>query len=384
MELWENNRMNKKKEICVVTWYDSVNFGTCLQAYALSKTLKDLGYFPYICNNHKYFYGIRHPIYTMSNIIFKLYGLRKEKNDFLNARKEKNYYFAKKNNNIFIVNNREEYYEKINSTNVFITGSDQIWNPNMVTPPFLLAMIAYRKDVKRIAYGSSIGTDIIPPNKKRMFKKYLSLFDSIGVRERNAVVEIEKIVKHTIQIRQVLDPTFLVEPQIYIDLANQSSGFKCLSSENYIICYFVGKANIYKENIHRFASEHNCKVLNIVGETIEKLECAINLFDVGVEDFLWLLINAKYVVSDSFHASVFSLLFQKQFLIFKRFKYDDIHSQNSRIYDLFTILNIPERLVDEYDNLERLLQCIDYQRINQILKNLIVESKIFLKDNISK
>jgi len=72
-----------------------------------------------------------------------------------------------------------------------------------------------------------------------MFKKYLSLFDSIGVRERNAVVEIEKIVKHTIQIRQVLDPTFLVEPQIYIDLANQSSGFKCLSSENYIICYFI-------------------------------------------------------------------------------------------------------------------------------------------------
>lgn len=384
MELQENNRMNKENEICVVAWYDSVNFGTCLQAYALSKTLKDLGYSSYICSNHKYFYGIKHPIYTMSNIISKLYDTSKKENDSLKVRKEKNHHFAQINNNIFIVNNRRDYYRKINSTYIFITGSDQIWNPSIITPPFLLAMIKARKNVKRIAYGSSIGTNIIPLNKKRMFKKYLSLFHSIGVREHSAVVEIKKLVKHTVQIKQVLDPTFLVDPQIYIDLANHSSEFEYLRNINYIICYFVGNLNIYNENIFQFASEYNCKVINIVGESVEELECATNLFDVGVEDFLWLLINAKYVVSDSFHASVFSLLFQKQFLIFKRFKDDDIHSQNSRIYDLFTMLNISERLVDEYDNLDKLMQCIDYQKINQILGNLIEDSKIFLKNSISK
>lgn len=371
------------REICLVTWYDSINFGTCLQAFALSKILKEYGYFPYICSNHKYFYGVKHPIYTIENIILKLKNKHKKENTFLCIRKEKNHLFAENNNNIFIVQNRKSYYKKINNTYIFITGSDQIWNPNIVTPPFLLAMVKKRKDIKRIAYSSSIGKKVIPANKKVMYKKYLSLFNVIGVREQDAITEIENIVRNGIKVEHVLDPTLLIDVQIYRNLANHSNEFEYLSDRNYIICYFVGKSNLYNKNIKEFAAEYDCEVINIVGEAVEKLECAVNLIDVGVEDFLWLLLNAKYIVSDSFHASVFSLIFQKQFLIFKRFNDNDPNSQNTRIFDLLSMLKIPERLVDEWSDLKVLLRDINYHSVNQILNDEIENSKIFLRNAIT-
>lgn len=373
--------MNSKNEICLVAWYDSVNFGTCLQAYALSKTIKDLGYLPYILNTHKYFYGINHPIYTLTNILSKLHRTKKDEKAF-DVRKEKNHCFAQKYNNVYVVHDKKEYNRKINSTQIFVTGSDQIWNPYIVTPPFLLAMTQDRNNIKRIAYGSSIGTGNIPFNKRNMFKKYLMLFDSIGVREYSAAIEINNLLKSTVTIKQVLDPTFLIDPPIYIDLAGKSKGFEYLNNKKYVLCYFVGNVKLDFADIGRFASECGCEVINIVVESKGMNDCTMNLYDVGVEDFLWLLLNAKYVISDSFHASVFSILFQKQFLIIKRFKDDDTRSQNSRIVDLFSKLHISSRFVEASTSFEILLQDIDYSYIQKTLKKMIEDSRKFLTEGL--
>lgn len=384
METWESNHINNKKEICLVMWYDSINFGTCLQAYALTKILSDLGYTTYVCNSHKYFYGIKHPVYTVKNIFFKVKRNKRGTVSDLKIRQEKNHSFSEKANNIYMVRSRREYYKRLDNTHIFITGSDQIWNPYIVTPPFLLAMIKNRKDVKRIAYGSSIGVNVIPKNKRVFYERYLRLFDSIGLRENTAVTEIEKIIKGRVKVKQVLDPTFLVNVQDYIELAKESSEFEYLKNEKFIVSYFVAKTHMQNRDIALFSKEHDCNVINIVGESGETLDCAVNINNVGVKDFLWLLKNAVYIVSDSFHASVFSILFQKQFIIFKRFKDNEINSQNSRISDLFELIEIPDRLVDGKEGFEILCQTINYDSVNKILSNKIKDSRKFISESVER
>src|SRR5574344_313796 len=157
---------NNNKNVCVITWYNSLNYGTCIQCYALTQFISKNGYHVFVPESFKYYYGLKHPIETIGKI--KSITSKKDKNvqkdtvelpreirKGYEVRKNKNTEFAYSMNTVVHFNSRREFNEFINKINIFVTGSDQIWNPDYVTPPHLLSCA--KSINKKIAYGCSIG-----------------------------------------------------------------------------------------------------------------------------------------------------------------------------------------------------------------------------------
>lgn len=381
-----------KRNIGVVTWYNSINYGTCIQAYALTRFLLNKGYNAYIPENLKYYYGIKHPIDSILVLIKKL----KVKHNFtrkiiannkllqkiqskFKERIDKNSNFAKKMNNIYSIKNSKDYDNMINETNIFITGSDQIWNPYHTTPPYMLAFA--NKQHKKIAYSSSIGVEKIPSNKIGIYKKYLSKFNKIGVREKTAQVELSQLLNK--DIVTVLDPTFLLNKEEWHEIIDNEIS-KSLPTKKYIFCYFIGKNRKWENQVKDFAEQNGLEVYCALSESYLVPNVGILKPELGVQEFINYLMHADFVATDSFHAMALSINFNKEFIAYKRFNDMDKNSQNSRIFDILSTFHLLNRLVENNNYLDIVRQDIDYIKTNEILCELRQKSEKFLINAIEE
>lgn len=370
--------MTDKKNIGIVTWFNSVNYGTCLQAFALNKFLVKKGYKAYIAENLNFYYGINCPLESIFAIINKLFKSKGNNNNSKNKalwdkRIEKNNNFAYTQNKIFLIKTKQEFKSLLEKTDIFLTGSDQIWNPNHLSLTFLLAFA--NKKHKKIAYASSIGVEHIPFFKRAIYKKYLSRFNKIGVREKTAQKELSNLLKK--EVTTVLDPTFLLAKEDWSQIIEVD---KCesLPTEKYIFCYFIGNNRDWESKAEKFANENGYKIYYAVSESCIIPNIGISKIDLGVNDFVNYLKNADYIITDSFHAVALSINFNKDFAVFKRFKNIDNKSQNSRVLDLLSMLKLSERLIEDNSSLDILSQSINYDETNNILSELRQFSEKFL------
>lgn len=371
------------KKIGIVTWFDSFNYGTCLQCYALSEFLIRQGFDTFIPESFRYYYGVKHPIQSTKKIIEKVKAklnppnqvltVPKELVDSYEVRKFKNHKFAYERNNIYEIKNRNDYYSMINNSNVFVTGSDQIWNPEYVTPPFLLSFVD--KKTKKIAYASSIGVSKIPENKIDFYKKYLSLFDAIGVREIAAKKELEKLIDK--EIVTVVDPTLLLDGKFWKNIADGYDNNYDLK-QKYIFCYFIGKNDKWQSDVEQFAIKKNLKIYCALSESNLVPNIGQIFPDAGVVDFLALLSKAEYVFTDSFHAVTLSINMNKNFYVYKRFKDFSLNSQNSRITNVLRMFDLKERLITNDNSLNDINDTIAYNITNELLAKERTLSQEFL------
>lgn len=379
------------KNICLVTAATSVNFGTCVQSYALAVYLADKGFNVKIPSTHRFYYGCRHPFATAYNITGKLkLKVTKRKslgntrvklsNEILNGysrRIEKNTDFMNSTNLIFSPKSRSDYYSMVKNSDVFISGSDQIWNPYYVQPPFVLAMAG--KDKTKLAYGSSIGVSHIPKKKRRFYKKYLSEYNAIGVREKTAATLLADLLDRNIQV--VLDPSFLLDKNRWnLAISTQVKDSAVLQSGSYIFCYFIGEKSDWEKDVQLYAEKTGYPVFCALSESKRIPGVGKPLADLGVAEFISYIMNAKCVVTDSFHAMALSLNFNTKFVGYKRFDDTDIRSQNSRIYDLLNTFGMESRLVDDYqDNaMDIYMSEIDFSESNAEIENKRKSSEAFL------
>ena len=391
VELDHKLEKKKSKNICLVTWFKSVNYGTCLQCYALSRFLMDAGYNVYVPESYKYYYGKEHPIETLKKIIFKLSQkittLNTEnkfldltdsiKNDY-KIRYHKNLTFSYNKNNIYKFNNKKEFKKMVEDTDVFITGSDQIWNPSYVTPPFLLA---FAPNKKKIAYASSLGVERLNEKQKRKYRRYLKTFDQIGVREQTAAVLLSEIIEK--KIYTVLDPTFLLNGNQWASIAKDSKHPR--EDKSFIFCYFIGKKSTWVEQIEKIANKKKWEVIVALSESHVIPQNGRIVADAGVEDFLYYIKESRLVATDSFHAMALSINMNKDFVAYKRFSDESKNSQNSRVYDMLKMYKLDERIVENYLKLERVTdETIDYIQVNDILERSRAESINFIHNAIEK
>jgi len=375
------------KNICVYTWFNTKNYGTCLQSYALIKFLSIHGYNAYIPDTTKYYYNIKRPIESIVKLFYMYKDslirakLRKIElsigEDFKNAlitRMRKNNQFAQQYSNIKHIKNKDEWQEMLNNTNIYLTGSDQIWNPSHVSPTNLLAFA--KNSDKKIAYASSIGVEKIPFLKKWIYKKYLSRFSKIGVREKTAQIELSKLLKK--DIVTVLDPTFLLNKENWCEIIDKN---KCesLPDKKYIFCYFIGKNREWEKQIKEFAEMNGYEVICVLSEARIIPDVGIPKITLGPDEFVNYLMNADIIATDSFHAMALSINFNKKFVAYKRFNDDDNKSQNSRIIDILGTFELLTQIVDTGNTLDNILKNdIDYLKTNNILKDLRNFSEKFL------
>lgn len=372
-----------RKNIAIVTWYNSINYGTCLQAYALSQFLRNHGYHAYFIEGTKYYYGLHNPIESLNAILRKYINRYKDamksKHIIANIKEKysqrqfKNSNFSRTKMLIHKCSSRADFEKVIRNTELFITGSDQIWNPNYVSPCNLLA---FAQNNKKIAYASSIGVNKIPFGKKGFYKKYLSRFYKIGVREKTAQHELSKLLSK--DIVTVLDPTFLLNKDSWSEIINKNNS-EPLPDKKYIFCYFIGGNRDWEEQIKLFAEKNSYEIYCATSESYIIPNIGKSKPELGVEDFVNYLSNADIIATDSFHAIALSINFNKKFVVFKRFKDIDKKSQNSRIADVLLTFKLQKQLVSSNNTVNSILhQNIDYSEANSILRNLRNSSENFL------
>lgn len=370
------------KKIRIVTWLGTGNFGTSLQSYALHRKLEEMGYDVCILSYFNYTdinvlpnikKILSYPIQYIKKILKRLFF------ESINQRKIR--VFNKFNYNICYIISKYQYIKLLQTTDVFITGSDQIWNCYHSYNPFYF--LSFARNVKRVAYASSIGTNDFPKDKEKEVKDLLSQFKHIGVREETAVLLLRKLLNRS-DIKQVVDPTFLLDENHWQSFANKAS-IDIEVPEKYILCYFVGSESYNEkqlEDVKQRLGINNVIIIPALEYKNINILNGIVYNNADPYDFVNLISHSTCVCTDSFHATAISIILRKDFIEFLRFKDEDKSSQNSRIYDMLKHYGLMKRLYKTYD--ESLFDSIDYTEVTRILMLDREECLGFLKYSIEQ
>lgn len=370
--------------ITLVTWLGSGNFGTSLQSFALHRKLQDLGYSVTFLSGCPKKFTIKNKIkYVLRLIGVDLSSIkRKIKGEKLTPKQRKLKRFIQDNYHLAeAINSKRQLDRIVDNTDVFVTGSDQIWNTVYCFNPFYF--LDFAKDKKRIAYASSMGISDFPNEHKQAVKSLLSKFQHIGVREQTAAKAISSLLDRN-DIRQVLDPTFLLDREDWFAISEKAD-IEIDIQNKYIFCYLIGNNSWYKEQLQDVVASTGIKKVIIV-PAVENKDFSVEgatIYDAaGPLEFIKLIKEATFVCTDSFHATALSLNMEVPFVEFMRFSDDSKSSQNSRIYDILERYNLTYRIYNKTD--KRWAEIIDYSAVSNQINNDRKASLDFLVESIER
>lgn len=251
----------------------------------------------------------------------------------------------------------------------FVCGSDQVWSvfDNNFNPYYYLDFVQKRK----IAYAPSLGTDQITPEKAEKLRQLLADFSAVSVRESVSAKQLSEITGR--QVQWVADPTLLHDREFWSEFTSELPQRK----KKYLLCYFLEHRAWYISYARKLARKLGLKLLLIPSRWDHLQHSFVADFPVGPREFAALFRDASYVLTDSYHGSIFSLLFEKDFQYLQRFAKDDPNSQNIRVESLFKYLSLENRIVTENKEAEPLRVPYDSVRIK--LAEFREESENYLK-----
>lgn len=262
-----------------------------------------------------------------------------------------------------------------------VVGSDQVWRSIYFIPmwfgqPMENAYLSFTKgwNIKRISYAASFGTDKWEYNEKQTLhsKKSLQMFDAVSVREENGV----KLCKQYFDVDalHVLDPTMLLDANDYIELFKQKQTHK---SKGNLLNYVLDETNEIENLIKKVSSEKKMITFAVnnpyEGDNTKPLNRRIKP---SVETWLRGFYDADFVITDSFHACAFSIIFKKQFIVV-----GNKERGMARFKSLLKMFGLEERLVDENVDVNT-LQPIDYNKVYNLYGQLKKKSLLFLSENL--
>lgn len=318
------------KKVGIVTIIDLNNYGNRLQNYAVQNIIEALG-----CeaNTIKNLDKSNVSNTKIKNIF--LITKRKIKLTYDNLKRYKRYRrfyeFDKKINttkNMLTMNNAQKKF--VDQYDYFMVGSDQVWNPKFKRLSDV-DLLAFAPKEKRISFSASFGINQLPSEYVEKSKEQLANFKAISVREDAGKQIVEKLTGRR-DVEVLVDPTMLVPTEEWDKVAKKP---KQLKSEKYILNYFLGDLSESKrKEIERIACENDCEIISI-------LDKSSPFYQTGPSEFLYLEKNAFLVCTDSFHSSVFAILYNRPFIVFER--EDKTVNMNSRIETLINKLKLENR-----------------------------------------
>ncbi len=379
------------KKIGLAVCYDTKNFGSQLQVLATVKKVEELGCDPEIIRYQKKLSPqfVAQQIPRLLNVSFfksKMKGKQKKRKIMQDPEVSTKVALRSKRFTQFMEENfiplGHKYVgwealkqESANRYDALLCGSDQLWLPSNLESHFYTLEFA-KDQVKKIAYATSFGVSCIPWYQKRRTAKYLNQFDCLSTRELKGKEIIDNLTNKNAKV--VCDPTLLFTAEQWDQILPREE----VISDKYIFCYFLGE-NIEHRTIAKELKEktgYQIVTIPFLDNYVEadKSFGDMQLFDVDSKDFVNLIRNAEYVLTDSFHGTVFSVLNHKKFITFNRFSAGK-GSRNSRIDSLCDILALNHRRFRQ--NICEQIDCeIDYADVDQRLKQLRDESVAFLTD----
>ena len=313
----------------------------------------------------------------MELIIYPRYKVERTKSDSLNKHKEAMRNFRNKIPHSVNVYNKETISNVEERYDIFITGSDQVWNFEWYHPAFFLDFVTQKP---KISYAASMAVDSLNENQKILIKEHLKDFNAISVRENNAL-ELLKDLTPILPIR-VVDPVLLLDKEEWDNVSSERQ-----IKDEYIFCYFLGNNKNERKIAKKFAKKKNLPIVTAIfsNNVLDFYFGAKRLYGVGPEDFISLIKHSQYVFTDSFHAVVFSYIYKRQYFVFNR---EQTGVMNSRIISITNLFNASKRFCvgAEREKLKYVLSVedIDYSKVNQSLDEIKTQSIEFLKRNLEK
>lgn len=359
-------------KIGIITFHNVVNYGGVLQCYALQQKLQEWGYdaevIDYENEHFKRFYS---PFYItkpfVRKFMYMIYALpqkvirRKRFADFVNEN-------IKLSSEVY----NKDTVSKTNSIyDVFITGSDQVWNLEL-TKMDRNYFLDFVHDKKKVSYAASIGLSQLDDEMKLTYKELLESFSSISVREKSASEIIDNLMGKEVDVH--IDPVLLLNKQEWSRICYEQQN---RNEEEYIVVYKINKSKAYE------AAEQLAKLKKLKVKVIQPDKTCKAGFEkykvASPADFVTLFRNAKYVITDSFHGTVFSIIFQKQFAYFMD---ERPKNRNSRIQNLLFNLKLEKRNFKEIQHVELIDETIDYISVENILNNERNRARNYLEQAI--
>lgn len=259
------------------------------------------------------------------------------------------------------------------SYDAFLCGSDQIWNPRCYgnDPTFFLA---FAPPCQRVSYAPSIGLSSIPDHHKKAMKDLLDGVAHLSVREKRGAQIIKELTGREAKV--VLDPTLLLTPEKWSEIASPWN-----RNGSYIFCYFLESDFYSRKIVSQLARQMNYDVVFLLLNYRDLFNNSIiKKIDVGPEEFLGLIKNASLVCTDSFHATVFSILFKKPFYAFRRYLGNAPGQTFSRIENLLDTVNLSSQIIGKDMKIPNDPLIIDFCNANRSLNAEIKTSMEYLKN----
>lgn len=385
------------KKVGLVTCYFKSNYGSLLQAYATQKFLDSLKIenetidvdknIDFKKGKRKYYMS---QIFNFTFIKSKLGMIKLKLDKKINKELGKNISIREKKfkefRNQFRLTKELNTYAELKQyckkfDNVLV-GSDQLWLPvNVVSDYYTLNWVP--DEINKISFSTSFGISSIPEKYEELYKKFLNRINYLSTREESGKKIIKDLTGRDAKV--VCDPTLLFNKEEWMDIQEKEAIIK----EKYILCYFLGNSIEYRKFAERLKEKTGCKIISInhCDEYVKYSDVFADEtpYDIGPAEFLNLIRNAEYVCTDSFHGTVFSLINNVKFFVFRRYNKKSKVSTNSRLDSLLETVNLKERLLEGNEDIDKAIEMnIDFSNVNKKLEEFRSDSKEFLEKALNR
>lgn len=314
--------------ICTITCHNAYNYGARLQAYALAHYLHNQGHDVEVIDYRPYYLRNEIAIWFSPGFSFRQWGkLILQFPDRIRAKRRQPFFDAFSRKNIPLTKqiywSIEELRKNAPKADIYIAGSDQIWNTLFCNGNDAAFYLDFgKKQVKRISYAASFATQQIAASSAAFVRKELGLLDAISVREQSAIAILNDLGYKGIQ---AVDPIFLLTKEEWEKVMDHTG-----EGERYVLVYDFMNSPLVRKEAVRIAKEKGLSLYAIGDKRL--WYCDRNYLYAGPETFLSLIRNASYIVSNSFHGTAFAMLFQIPYTVIDR---ED--GLNVRMHDLLQL-----------------------------------------------
>ncbi len=362
-------------KVAIYTITNGTNYGNKLQNYALQRVLEKENIEVETLLNRCSAFDFKLSLKDIIKRKIDAYKAKRRNSKYRNAveGREKSFEEFKRKYIKFsdiIINNNYNDPTINDKYDYFICGSDQIWNPNFLSNANA-NFLSFAKKEKRIAYSPSIAVNEIPSKRVEEYTKYFNMIPKISVREKQGAVLIKQLTNRDVPV--LLDPTMLLTKEEWT-LLEKKPNLDFDFEQPYMITCFLGNVSEKRRKLFEdICNKFGLKVIHLTQLDYEK-EYMLN-----PSHFLYLIHNAKLVLTDSFHACVFSILYKTPFYVLQR---DDVWlPMNSRMDTLLETFSLQNRRTNE--NIEDISLNCDYEHCEEILHREREKANAFLKNALN-
>ena len=362
------------KKIGILTFHNADNYGALLQAYALKKSLKDMGHNTHIINyycpklqrDYKIFklpkFSIKDIIKQIIKYIFSPLSLY-IRHKFKGFRRQ-------------YLSDTEPYYPDTITNcsgkyDMFITGSDQVFNPRLTDYDRNYFLSFCKDKCKKFSYAASFGLELsfLSNKDKQFLKENLKDFSAVSVREEEGNNIIKNLLSRESEVN--LDPTLLLKKEVWQKIAVAPE------QKKYVLLYLMYNDKDIINFAKKIAKKNKCKVLFISHCLDIKKRVPAEHITPSVQEWLGLFLNAEYIITNSFHGFAFSVNFNKKFFLGRL---PNNWTVNSRLDNLLDLTGLHNRLYTNFKTDTDYDADIDWQSVNDKLEAESQKSLNYLKE----